>query len=111
MFKKGKLLTNLRTHDERVADHCGGTSAYGVVVDHATLGSEATGSVAGINALLIYASLILLTVRLDGALWATIGWRTEVTRQARANRLFVDLATLAVGSAWAWVAGVFLLNF
>jgi hypothetical protein len=84
------------TSYERIASVSRRTAADRIVVDDLTFGIDAASSRAWIAALLVATSLILGTFIAGHTLGST-GWRrSNVSRDARANCLAVDLAALRV---------------
>jgi len=71
-----------------------------LVVDHGALGVEAARAGARVSALVLHAGQTSGTVRMDDALWATVGRRAEHARQTRADWSLVNNPALSVGSTW-----------
>ena len=71
------------------------------MVDHFASGIKAASTGARVHTLLVYAGFRKRALRTDHAFGSAVRRRSHVLGQARTNRLFVDFATLAVGSARA----------
>lgn len=70
----------------------------GHMVQHATLSIQATSTWTRVPTLLIQASTVCCTVRVDGTLRLAMRWCAIVFRQATADGLLIDHTTLGVGS-------------
>lgn len=96
------------TLSERTADEIDGTSANRIVIDDAALGSQAASSETGIYALLIAASFVLRTVRVDDTLGSTCRWITEIALDASTYCLAIYGLTLTVRPARRWRARIYV---
>jgi len=76
------------------------------VIHHGTSRAETARTEAWIDAFLIAAGFIASAISAYQALWSA-GWRgTSESSDARANRLAIRHATMAVRSAKGWIARV-----
>lgn len=82
------------------------TVTDGVVVDHLTQRFSATCPLTGVTALLVYAGLLYLTVRVDDTLRPTVGWCTKVTRQTFAHWTTLGHVAFGVRPTGAGAAAV-----
>ena len=76
------------------------------VVDHSTVCVGSAWSRTRIDAFLVDASTIRLTIRTDGTFRSTVGCTTDHIRHARALRLSGHHLALRIGSARWWIARV-----
>lgn len=102
-----KLLTSWDTLSERVAGQFGGTRANRVVINYDTLGSDTARSRAGIYAFLIIASHVGETVGTDSAFGSAIRWCIQISRETRADSLFLYSSALTIRSTGCRVTWVF----
>lgn len=75
------------------------------MVDHLALSAISAGSGARVYALLVHAGLIQRTFGTDNALGPASRGRPDVTEQARAHGLIVDLPALTIRAARRRTAG------
>lgn len=101
-----ELLTSWEALNEGIAGQFGETGTNRIVKDHDALGSDAARPWTGIYALLIVTGHIGGTIGIDGTLGPAVRWHVQVSGDARADGLLVNLSTLAVRSARCWVARV-----
>lgn len=99
-------LDNRLAANERIAGVSRGTTTYWVVIDYCALSTNSTCSRAWVTALLVYASLILGTVRIEHTFWPAVGRTSNVADNARAYTLTIYFTTLAIGTTWGGVAGI-----
>lgn len=101
-------LTSWFASNEGIADHRFGTTAYGIVIDNGANGLQATGGWTWVLTFLVVANLVQGAIGANCTLWATAGWCSSVTSQARANCLSLVGSALTERATWTWVAGVAL---
>lgn len=97
----GSLLTcwwSRQAAHEGITDQRCRAHANRAVVAHLTLGSLATDTGARINALAIDARSVCGAFSTRGAFGSAIGWCTLILRQAGADGLTLQLATLRIGA-------------
>lgn len=94
------------TSGERVSCETLATATNRTVVDHLAAGVETARPWARINTLLIQACSVLGAFRAHHTLGSTARRTTDVTGQAGAHALSVDLLTLTVGPTRGWVARI-----
>jgi hypothetical protein len=71
------------------------------VVYHLTLGIDATGANAGIDALQVAAGLVCWAIRVDRAFWSTIGIGiTEIAAYTGAGSTISLRLALSIGATW-----------
>lgn len=102
-----KLLTSWEALSERVPCQLEGTRTNRIVIDYGTLGSNAARSRAGIYAFLIIASHVGKTVGTNSAFSSAIRWRVQISRETRADSLFLYSSALTIRSTGRRVTWVF----
>lgn len=102
-----KLLTSWNTLSKGVAGQLGGTRTNRVVINYGTLGSDTTSSRTGVYAFLIIASHVGKTVGTNSAFGSAIRWCVQVSRETRADSLFLYPSALTVRSTGCRVTRVF----
>lgn len=76
-----------------------GASATGYVVDDGASRGESTRSRARVTALLIYTSHVTRAIGIDGTLWSTVGWNTDVSVHATAGVRVSNCSTDGIRAA------------
>lgn len=99
-------LDNRLAANERIACVSHWATTYGIVIDNCALGTYSTCSRAWVTALLVYASLILGTVRIEHTFGPAVGRTSDVADNARAYALTIYFTTLAIGTTWGGMAGI-----
>lgn len=99
------------TASERIASLAWLATADRTVVEHFAASTAAASAATRIDALLIDARMRWRTLGADDAFGSTLRRCADVSLDARANGVLVDVATLAVWSARRWRAHVYRLMF
>lgn len=94
---------------ERIANKTMHTSTDRTMVDRSTDGIQATHARTRINASLIDTRFGGRALRTDGAFGAAVGRRTHIFGNARAHRVTLDDATVAIQTARRW--STWILNW
>lgn len=76
------------------------------MIQHLTLGIQATRAGTRITAMLLQAGQVKWTLRIACALGTTGGWHAYKLGQAKAHGLSIDLTALCIGSTWRGLAGI-----
>lgn len=92
----------LTTGHKRITDHLRWTRAYRTMVERMTLGTVATLSWTRIDALVVYARPVTLTVRIDCTfgLASRAGWCSEIPWNALTNGQVVRCSANGICATW-----------
>lgn len=89
-------LQNRFTNAERISRVTSYTRTNRVMIDHRTLSIYTTQTNTWITTLLLYTRQMSWTFRINGTLWSTIRWYTDVIQQARTRWTFTSHMALSI---------------